>query len=136
MIKKAIMITVLSLTLLGISAFCAQPSFVRAAATTPEEACKSLSAADRRNNPFCNGIVAPTENPVAKTIRNVSGLMALSGGVVAVFYVILGGFYYVTSSGDAQKAANARNTILYALIGLVIIIFAESIILFVLSRVT
>jgi len=104
-----------------------------AQAAGPEAACANLSAKEKKNNPICNS-VGTTDNPVTGTIRNVSTLMALVGGVVAVIYVILGGFYFVTSNGDPQKAANGRTTLIYALIGLVIIIAAQTIVLYILGK--
>lgn len=38
---------------------------------------------------------------------------------------------FTLSSGDAQKAAKARNTILYAVVGLVVAVFASAIVNFV-----
>lgn len=55
-------------------------------------------------------------------------------GVVAVIMVILGGLNYVTSSGDSGKTAKAKNTILYAVIGIVVIIFAFAITTFINSK--
>lgn len=45
-------------------------------------------------------------------------------GVIAVIIIIVAGFMYVTSSGDAAKVVKAKNAIMYAVIGLIIIIFA------------
>jgi hypothetical protein len=50
--------------------------------------------------------------------------------------IIIGGFQYITSSGDSGKVGTAKNTILYAIIGLVIVALAQFIVRFVLSRVT
>ncbi len=52
-------------------------------------------------------------------------------GVVAVIFVVYGAISYITSSGDPGKAQKARNIILYALIGLIIVALAEAITAFV-----
>lgn len=52
-------------------------------------------------------------------------------GVLAIILVIVGGLNYVTSSGDSGKTAKAKNTILYAVVGLVVIIFAFAITTFI-----
>ena len=52
-------------------------------------------------------------------------------GVVAVAFIVIGGISYVTSSGDPSKIKQAKNTILYAVIGLVIVALAEIITAFV-----
>lgn len=53
------------------------------------------------------------------------------GGVVAAAFVVIGGIKYITSSGDASKLQQAKNTIFYALIGLAIVGLAEVIVVFV-----
>ncbi len=52
-------------------------------------------------------------------------------GIVAVIFLVLGGITYITSSGDLPKLQKAKNTILYALIGLAIVGLAEIITAFV-----
>lgn len=54
-------------------------------------------------------------------------------GALAVFFIILGGFKFITSQDEPQAVAKARNTILYAVIGLVIALSAEFIVTFVLK---
>lgn len=56
-------------------------------------------------------------------------------GLLAVIFIIVGGFQYITSSGDAAKATKAKNTILYAVIGLVIALLAYAIVNFVIEKV-
>ncbi|HVU59862.1 MAG TPA: pilin [Candidatus Saccharimonadales bacterium] len=55
-------------------------------------------------------------------------------GSLAFLFLVLGGFNYVSSQGDAQKAAKAKGTIVYALVGLVVAILAQSIVSFVAGR--
>lgn len=47
------------------------------------------------------------------------------GGVVAVVFIVVGGWGYITASGDPNKLQKAKTTIMYALIGLVIVALAE-----------
>ena len=53
------------------------------------------------------------------------------GGMVAVAFVIYGGFKYITSQGEPDNTKNARQTILNAVIGLVIAILATAIVSFI-----
>ncbi|MBO4812765.1 hypothetical protein J5491_01300 [Candidatus Saccharibacteria bacterium] len=46
-------------------------------------------------------------------------------GLVAAIFLIIGGISYMTSSGDTSKVEKAKKTILYAVIGLVIVALAE-----------
>lgn len=54
--------------------------------------------------------------------------------VVAVLIIVLGALSFVTTEGDPQKVSKARETIVYALIGLVIVVSAEVIVTFVLGK--
>ena len=54
-------------------------------------------------------------------------------GVVAVIMIIVGGFRMVVSGGNEKAVADARNTILYAVIGLIVAVLAFAIVNFVLD---
>ena len=54
-------------------------------------------------------------------------------GIVAVIMLIIGGIKYVVSGGDSKKVTDAKNTVLYAIIGLVIAFLAFAIVNFVIS---
>lgn len=54
--------------------------------------------------------------------------------VVAVLFVVIGGLRLVISEGNPQDTAKARNTIIYAVVGLIIAITAEALVTFVLNR--
>lgn len=49
-------------------------------------------------------------------------------GAIALVFVIWGGIQYVTSGGDSEKTTKARNTLLYAIIGIIIVVLAWSIV--------
>jgi hypothetical protein len=68
-------------------------------------------------------------------LKKASLVLAILGGVAAIIIIIIGGFRYVTSAGDANKAASARNAIVGAIVGVVIIAAAEVIVIFVVSRI-
>jgi len=57
-------------------------------------------------------------------------------GVVAVIMIVVGGFRYITSGGADTSVSSAKNTILYAIIGLVIVALAQFIVRFVLGKIT
>lgn len=54
-------------------------------------------------------------------------------GIIAVIMLIIGGIRYVISGGDSKKVTDAKNTILYAIIGLIISFLAFAIVNFVIS---
>lgn len=75
---------------------------------------------------------APTkglDDNVTAIINAVIGVL----GIVAVVMIIIGGVNYMTSAGDAGKVKTAKNTILYGVIGLVIVVLAFAIVNFVIK---
>lgn len=73
---------------------------------------------------------------VDSLVENVINIISLVVGVVAVVMIIIGGLRYVTSNGDSGQVGNAKNTILYAVIGLVVVALAQVIVRFVVQRAT
>jgi hypothetical protein len=57
-------------------------------------------------------------------------------GVIAVIMVMVSGFRYITAGGDSGKVASAKNTLIYAIVGLVIAAVAQILVKFVLHNVT
>ena len=85
----------------------------------------------------CPGGTCPTASTsVDSLVASIIDIFSWVVGVVSVIMVIYGGFRYVTSGGDAGKVTSAKNTIVYALVGLVIVALAQVIVLFVLGNVT
>lgn len=56
-------------------------------------------------------------------------------GVISVVMLVYGGLRYILSGGDSKKITDAKNTILYAIIGLIIAILAYAIVNFVLNTI-
>ena len=87
------------------------------------------------NSSGCDDTTDGTDkiNSMITTIVNIFSLVV---GVVAVIMIIVGGFRYITSGGDSNNVSGAKNTIIYAIIGLVIVALAQLIVKFVLNKVT
>ena len=69
-------------------------------------------------------------------IHTIVNLLSAIVGVVAVIMIIVGGFRYITSGGNDTSVTSAKNTILYAVIGLVVVALAQLIVRFTLSKLT
>lgn len=63
--------------------------------------------------------------------RNLANTLTFIVGSVSVIMIIIGGLRYVLSSGDSKATVEAKNTILYAIIGVVVAIVAYAVISFV-----
>ena len=94
--------------------------------TTDPAACDKLKA---------NG-ANDRESGINSIIKNVINIFSLVVGIVAVLMIIFAGFRYITSGGKNDSVGNAKNTILYAVIGLVIVALAQVIVRFVLTKAT
>lgn len=65
--------------------------------------------------------------------KQVTNTILYIVGIIAVIMLIIGGIKYVISGGDAKKVTDAKNTVLYAIIGLIIAFLAFAIVNFVIS---
>lgn len=54
-------------------------------------------------------------------VSNLINWVIAMGGVVSVIFIVIGAWSYMTAAGDPQKLQKAKTTILYSLIGLVIV---------------
>src|SRR6218665_1995225 len=57
-------------------------------------------------------------------IGNVVNILIYITGALAVIMIVVAGLFYVTSAGDSGKVARAKNTMMYAIIGLVVAFLA------------
>ena len=108
------------------------------------------SAQDQINNGLCAGSnLEFTDNPgscnaagtdattqINNIVHTIVNLLSAIVGIVAVIMIIVGGFRYITSGGNDTSVTAAKNTILYAIIGLVVVALAQIIVRFTLSKLT
>ncbi len=73
---------------------------------------------------------------INKVIKLVVNILSVIAGVAAVVMIVVGGLKYITSGGDTSKVAGAKTSILYAIVGLVIVALAQVIVRFVLNKAT
>jgi len=69
----------------------------------------------------------------AGVFKQITNVVLYIVGVIAVIMLIIGGIKYVVSGGDAKKVTDAKNTVLYAIIGLIIAFLAFAIVNFVIT---
>ena len=117
---------IITQTFTGLGAFaCLSSSRLLASATSIQEGANAARA---------DGM--PTEligdNGVFSRITNTVLLIV---GLISVIMLVYGGLRYILSGGDSKKVTDAKNTILYAIIGLIISMLAYAIVHFVLNSV-
>jgi len=72
-------------------------------------------------------------NSVPLFIDNFIRLGLYIAGMLSVIFLIVGGLQYVTSSGNPQRTAKARTTMLYAIGGMLLALFAFAIVDFIIG---
>ncbi len=82
-----------------------------------------------------NALNIPGVEPDNSFIEGVLDFAYAVIALVSLIFVLIGSIKFATSTGNPEKAASARNTIIYALVGLVVVLIASIISGYVLSRV-
>ncbi len=98
---------------------------------------------------LCQGVDAASDNPTKKCLAASSGdassgltsiattitkYFSIIVGAISIIMIIFGGFRYITSGGDSGKVGSAKNTLIYAIVGLVIVALAQLIVRVVLTQ--
>ncbi len=73
---------------------------------------------------------------INKVITVTITILSFVAGIAAVIMLILAGFNYITSGGDANKVSSAKNSLIYAIIGIIIVAMAQFIVQFILAKAT
>ncbi len=128
---KAVLLSTLFIFGLGVATYspvviAADPLAPVCDEMTPEAKAKSATCAARTN-----------KNPLTGTdglLMKVANIVAIIAGIAAVLMIIVGGFRMITANGDSQGFGSARSTVIGAVVGLIIIILARSIVVLILEK--
>lgn len=91
-------------------------------------ACGGLSELDNKQD--CNNKGAGVDN----VVHVVVNLISFAAGIAAIIMILISGFKYITSAGDSGKVGSAKNTLIYALIGIAVAVSAQVLVRFVVSN--
>jgi hypothetical protein len=80
------------------------------------------------------GSTGVSQTSLAARAGTVVNFFSVIVGAISVIMIIYGGFRYITSGGDSGRVGNAKNTLIYAVIGLFIVALAQLIVHFVLTQ--
>lgn len=86
------------------------------------EACNSSGSA----SVLCSG--ESQDQSAGDIVTTVINVLLYIVGIIAVIMVIIGGIMYAVSAGDSGAVTKAKNTILYAIVGLIIAFIAFAIV--------
>jgi len=127
---------------LGVTMPVLAPAVVSHANNVTSSLCEGITAAESDTGEGVKDEACLTDSGdvgkggIQRIIKNVINLFSLIVGAVSVIMIIYGGFKYITSGGNDSNVGSAKSTIMYALIGLVIVALAQVIVRFVLSSAT
>ena len=80
------------------------------------------------------GSTGSSSSSVSDIAATISNIMLFILGAVAVIMIIVGGIRYATSNGDQSAVKGAKDTILYAVVGLIVALVAYAIVNFVINQ--
>ncbi len=131
---KRIVISIL--VALGLAA----PAFVPAVASAQnvnldDNLCQGANLSFAGGETDCATGEGNAAESVDNIITKVINILSIAVGVVCVIMIIIGGFRYVTSGGESGNVTSAKNTILYAIVGLVIVALAQIVVKFVIGTI-
>lgn len=132
------LVTILSLSLvIGVDP---SPTY---AADPLKKACDNANYTDDQRSKLQEASACGNDgssNPISggadSLLGRITTIVATVAGVIAVIIVIIGGISMMTAAGDSQKFANGRNTLIFAAVGLIIVVLARALITFVLNSTT
>ncbi len=133
MITKVKLLVLSALMAVGFLTPALIPATVSAQANIENGLCAGANL-DATSTESCNVNDTAATDKINGIIKLIINLFSLVVGVVSVIMIIIGGLKYITSGGDSGNVTSAKNTILYAIIGLVIVALAQFIVRFVLSK--
>jgi hypothetical protein len=113
---------------LALLAVAPAPAVFASAAT--DDACAKLQLVDP--DATCSDTVETAVTPLRDKVISA---LAFIVGSVSVIAMIYGGFRFVISNGDQNAVKQSKDTILYAVVGLVVALLAQAIVSFVLSNI-
>lgn len=129
---KNIALSIFSFGFLAVPALV--PATVAAQANPQQSVCSGAQTLSLDGTGSCSDPGATEKvNSIITTVINIFSVIV---GIVAVIMIIVGGLKYITSGGASDSVSSAKNTILYAVIGLIIVALAQIIVRFVLNKAT
>lgn len=126
MLKRSLIVLVSAVGLI-FSGMALQPASVYAS-TPQQEVCRGVGAATGTG---CSSGVSLTT-----VIRNIINVFSIIIGIVAVVMIMVAGFKYITAAGDSGNITSAKQTLIYAIVGLVVTALSQFIVHFVLDTVS
>lgn len=109
--------------------FLQPPAAYALSESSTTQACDAL----KDINPEDEGCGA-ADGTVNAVIRVVINILSIIAGLIAVIMIIVSGLKYITSQGDSNQISSSKKSLIYAILGLVVVAFAQIIVKFVVAK--
>lgn len=80
------------------------------------------------------GCGANNNSKISGDLKTIVNLLSIVAGFAAVVMIIISGIKFITAQGEASSVSSARSSLVYALIGLVVVAVAQFLVHFVLGK--
>lgn len=130
--KRILTILFASLSIFSVLQFASPAAYAQFDASK-DQACKGVGVDE--NDAFIDCNAANSGGGVDNVLKLVLNIMSIVAGVIAVIMIIIAGIKFLTSQGDPGSVASARNTVIYAIVGIVIVALSQGIVRFVIAEV-
>ncbi len=131
---KKIQTIVLSLIMAFSFVSVSAPVMVSAQTSIADQVCTGVLNTSGEDASGVSSCDEESDNSFGTIITKVINIFSILIGSVSVIMIIIGGFRYIISGGDQNNVTAAKNTIMYAIIGLVVVLFSQVIVRFVLTN--
>jgi hypothetical protein len=118
------------LSLLALSTLLFTATAVTSVGAATADVFQNIDCTQARDSAVCQE-KDTTKNPLTGThgiIMNIANIVSVIAGVAAVIIIIVSGLKFITGGSDPNEVAAARRSIIYALLGLIVIVSARLII--------
>ena len=82
----------------------------------------------------CTDATASGGNPLIKALKVVLNVLSYIAGIIAVIGLMVAGFRMVVGGGNSQQYNSSRNTILFVIVGIAVVVLSQTIVIFVLDK--
>jgi hypothetical protein len=132
MIKRSIITGTISIfmALVSLSAVYAAGNPVNAVCSDP-----NITAGNAGGSSLCTSTSTSQLQGPGSVVNLIVNIISAIAGFVAVIIIIISGIQFMNSGGDSKKISQAKDSIIYSAIGLIVIVLARFIIDFILTKV-
>lgn len=112
------------------------PGFAVTGTASAVDVFQTCTSPKQSSTSVCNDVKTQSanSNPIISVMRVILNILSFIAGVAAVIILIINAFRLVVSGGDTNGVKSARSGIIYVLVGIAVVLLAQTVVIFVLDR--